>query len=309
MTGAGCFSGGMRSVLLYFLTRTSHRPRPRVLSIGDFGPVARPSNTGDGEEVTSEQTPHAAVGAGLLASPVRRAIVDALKKHHPAEGDIDPGGMTAAQLSEVLGLHPTTVRFHTDRLEAAGIIASHLTTAFGVGRPRKVYALPPHADDADRATYLLRLLELMTESFSTSDTPEQAGERWARDHLPRSASAPASSPGAWLGKIGPLVDLLRDWGYSPELTTSDGGRTCRIALADCPFMELARANTAVVCGIHQGLLRGALHQLGEDDVGVSISPFVGPNLCHADVTTRQSFADHHVHQSTEAPREESPHES
>lgn len=51
--------------------------------------------------------------------------------------------MTAAQLSEVLGLHPTTVRFHTDRLEAAGIIASHLTTAFGVGRPRKVYASHP----------------------------------------------------------------------------------------------------------------------------------------------------------------------
>jgi predicted ArsR family transcriptional regulator len=243
--------------------------------------------------VSPEQTSSAAVGAGLLASPARQGIVDALERYRPDEGEVDPGGLTSRQLADLLGLHPTTVRFHAERLEAAGIIRSHLTTVFGVGRPRKVYAVAPRASETDRTTYLLRLLELMTESFSTGATPEQAGERWARHHLPLEPTEPATSPGAWLGKVGPLVDVLQDWGYAPELTTRDGGRTCHISLTDCPFMGLARANPDVVCGIHRGLLLGALHQVGEPDVEVSLRPFVGPTLCHARVTTRQPFDSHH----------------
>ena len=78
--------------------------------------------------------------------------------------------MTAGQLADALGRHPTTVRFHTDRLEAAGIIRSHLTTVFGVGRPRKVYAVVPDEIGSDRSIYLLRLLQVMTESFNTGVT-------------------------------------------------------------------------------------------------------------------------------------------
>lgn len=258
-----------------------------------IGPIAHPSNACDGEDVNCEQEPDAAVRAGLLASPTRRAIVDALRSYRSHDGDVDAGGMTSGQLAELLGLHPTTVRFHTDRLEAAGIIRSQLTTAFGVGRPRKVYAVAPLVDETDRSTYLMRLLQLMTETFSTGATPEQAGAQWARDHLSVTPSSPATSPGAWLGKVGPLIDLLHEWGYAPELTTKDAGRTCRIALRDCPFMPLARAHPDVVCGIHAGLVSGALHELGEDDVAVSLEPFAGPNLCHVQLTTRQPFDTHH----------------
>lgn len=241
----------------------------------------------------SEQASRVADSAGLLTSPTRRAIVDALRSHRPAAGDLDAGGMTAAQLAELLGLHHTTVRFHTDRLEAAGIIGSHLTTAFGVGRPRKVYAVRPTAAGTGRTAYLLRLLQLMTESFSAGATPEQAGEQWARRHLDPVPQPPATSPGAWLSKVGPLVDVLQDWGYAPQLATAESGRTCHLTLNACPFLELARAHPDVVCGIHEGLLRGALRQVGEDDVDISLTPFVGPNLCHAQVTTRQPFVRHH----------------
>jgi predicted ArsR family transcriptional regulator len=242
--------------------------------------------------------------AGLLASPVRRAIVDALREYRPPEDQVDAGGMTARQLAALLGLHPTTVRFHADRLEAAGIIRSHLTTAFGVGRPRKVYAVAPVVAEQERSTYLLHLLEAMTESFSSGATPKEAGESWARQHLPLLSTPPATSPGAWLAKIGPLVDVLRDWGYAPELATTDGGRTCHIALTECPFLQLVAANPDVVCGIHRGLLLGALRQVGEEDVDVLVEPFVTPTRCHAQITTRQPFDSH-----PEQPREESPDES
>ena len=201
--------------------------------------------------------------------------------------------MTAGQLAEAVGLHPTTVRFHTDQLEAAGILRSHLTTQFGVGRPRKVYSAASAQAGHDQAGYLLRLLELMTESFNEGGTPQEAGEGWARRHLVLASSSPAASPGAWLGKVGPLVDVLQDWGYSPSLTTADGGRTCHITLADCPFRGLAQDNPDVVCGIHEGLVRGALRQVGEDDVAVVVTPFVRSTLCHVQITTRQAFDKHH----------------
>ena len=265
-----------------------------------FGPIADPWNADDCEDVNPEQTSTARLGADLLASPQRRAIVDALQRHHCGEGEVDPGGMTARQLADALGLHPTTVRFHTDRLEAAGIIRSHLTTMFGVGRPRKVYAVAEDEPEDDRTTYLLRLLRLMSESFNTGATPEQAGEHWARHHLTLTATKPAASPGSWLSKLGPLLDVLQDWGYLPELTTTEGGRTGHITLTACPVLDLARDNPAVVCGIHEGLVRGALHQLGEDDVAVSVTPFVRPNQCDVQIKTHQPFVKLH---------EESPDES
>jgi predicted ArsR family transcriptional regulator len=243
-------------------------------------------------------------GAGLLASPGRRAIVEALRTHRTGPGEPEVGGMTAQQLAARLGLHVTTVRFHADRLEAAGVIASHLTTAFGVGRPRKVYALAPTVAAQDRSAYLLHLLEAMTESFTSGATPEEAGEHWARHHLPLVPSPPATSPGTWLAKIGPLVDVLQDWGYAPELTTAGGGRICHIALTECPFLELAVAHPEVVCGIHRGLLLGALSQVGEEDVDVVVEPFVTPTRCRARIMTRQPFDNHH-----EQPREESLDES
>lgn len=232
-------------------------------------------------------------GAALLASPVRRAIVESLERYQADACGEEPasvGGRTAAQLAEELGLHVTTVRFHLDQLELAGLVLSHFTTVFGVGRPRKVYALAPSSAEPDHTASHLRLLAgLLSASFTSDLTPEQAGERWVREHVELPTSAPAATPGAWLTKLGMLIDVLQRWGYTPNLTTTDGGRACRIDLVDCPFMDLARANPEVVCGIHRGLVKGAMEQLGERQVEVSLQPFVGPSLCHAHVSTHQPF--------------------
>lgn len=228
-------------------------------------------------------------GAALLSSPVRRAIVEALRDESVL-ADPAAQGLTAAQLAEHLGLHVTTVRFHLDQLEKAGLVVSHFTTVFGVGRPRKVYAAAARSSPpADNASHLQLLAGLLTESFGSGATPAEAGEEWVRAHLQLPDDGPATTPGAWLTKVGRLVDVLHDWGYEPELSTADGGRSCRVELAHCPFMDLARANSAVVCGIHEGLLRGVLEQQGEHDVEVELLPFVGPDLCHAHLSTRTDF--------------------
>ncbi len=239
--------------------------------------------------VTTDLRPGEGPGQDLLASPVRRSLVDSLGREGATPAGPGPG-LTAAQLAERVGLHVTTVRFHLDRLEAAGIVRGEFTTAFGVGRPRKVYALAARVPSEPPAPEVLaKLTGLLAESFGGHLTPEQAGAEWARHHLRLEDTGPATTAGEWLTRVGQLVDVLTQWGYTPELTTSEGGRACRIDLAHCPFHDLARANTDVVCGIHQGLLAGAMQQMGEHDVEVSLQPFAGPDLCHARVATRTTF--------------------
>ncbi len=213
-------------------------------------------------------------------------------KTSPPESGIDAGGMTAAQLAEDLDLHVTTVRFHLHHLEDAGLVVSHFTAVFGVGRPRKVFALAP-APETETAvsgeSHHKRLAALLATSYSSGLSPEDVGERWADENIHLTAGTPATTPGAWLSKMGQLVDILGQWGYGTNVTTTDGGRSCRIDLFDCPFMDVARANPDVVCGIHRGLLTGTLNQLGEDQVDVSLQPFVGPRLCHARIRTDRAF--------------------
>lgn len=235
----------------------------------------------------------AAHGVDLLRSPARRTIVDYLANQRDENGFED--GITAAELADILDLHVTTARFHLDQLVTGGI----LDTAFvrqGVGRPRKVYSLAPGELREDVDSHAMKVLTaLLAESFAASAagdplSPFEAGRRWAEDHVPVEDSEPATTPGAWLAKVGRLIDALRDWGYTPDLSTSDGGRTAELTLSHCPFLELARDNPAVVCGIHRGLIAGTLEQFGEDDAEVSLEPFVSPQHCLAHVTTHNPFA-------------------
>lgn len=231
----------------------------------------------------------------LLDSPVRREIVDLLA--NPPAAELEEGawlGLTTAELAQELGLHVTTIRFHLDRLVTGGLVESEFRTG-RVGRPRKVYRFRPRdlgigstarADQAHRA-----LAELLTEAWSAGRlgeplSPEEAGERWVRHHadVGHSAEPPARTPGAWIGKVGRTVDLLSRWGYRPDLRTTEDGRSAEFTLVDCPFLALAETNTDVVCGVHRGLLKGAMDAVGEPDTEVSLHPFVGPGRCLATVT-------------------------
>lgn len=230
--------------------------------------------------------------AVLMASPVRRAIVAALER---AAGDGGPVGRTAAQLAQSVGLHVTTVRFHLDQLVAAGILRVDAERHDGPGRPRNVYALAPGETgragrSAPSATSgPLRLLaDLLVDTVSASLTgapadPVEAGRAWARQHVPRDDGQPARTPQEWLDRVGLVTDSLREWGYHPELVRDEHGWTARVELTDCPFMDIARRDTAVVCGIHAGLITEAAHRLGAPDAVTSLEPFVGPARCRAHI--------------------------
>lgn len=247
---------------------------------------------------TSEDTELADTGAELLRSAVRRDIVDTLA--HLPVGQRDEG-LTAQELSRLVGLHVTTVRFHLDQLGAGGLVDSHSVRSPGAGRPNKRYVVAPGSFEASRSDSHATLAALLAETWSTRTadgrplTPEQAGAAWAHaradDLVARASSTePATTAGVWLSKVGLMIDVLRAWGYTPAIRSHDDGRTVDVDVVACPFIELAREQPAVVCGVHRGLMRGTLEVLGEPDAELSLTPFVEPALCMAHVTTRTSFA-------------------
>ena len=233
----------------------------------------------------------------LLSSPVRRRLVDTVADlTRDGTGEIGP---TAAQLAEVVGLHVSTVRFHLDQLVAADVLESHFVRRGGAGRPRKVY-LPARSSlrttGRVHETESLRLLSgllaqgLMGDPGAPRPSPDDVGRGWVRDNVPADDPATAAdTPGRWLAKIGQVIDALEQWGYTPNIRTTEDGRTATVALAHCPFIDLAHDNPAVVCGIHRGLIAGALEQFGEHEIEVGLQPFVEPTLCLAHIRTTAPF--------------------
>ena len=234
----------------------------------------------------------------VLGSPVRRAILDTLANLPVLATADTPNrskGLTAAELGERVGLHVTTVRHHLERLELAGLVHRHAERT-GVGRPRHHFTAAPGnlAEVGDPSAYRL-LAEVLTEAMaSVNPDAVSAGRRWSQRTIstaldPDVRAAPARTPGQWLGKLGALIDLLDSWGFDPSVTTEAGGRTSRVCLNRCPLRELAAANPAVACGVHRGVLEGALDALGEEGVTVELEPFVQPDLCVARLTPYPPF--------------------
>ncbi len=235
-------------------------------------------------------------GAALLTSAVRRRIVEHLAElpRLAAEGPTRERGLTAAELGRVLGLHTTTIRFHLDQLVAAGILRSQFVRSGGAGRPAKRYVVEETelgtvvAGSSEGPYQILATLlaDALAEGGQEGVSPEAAGRDWVRRRM--AARAPeggtptsAGTPGEWVGKVGAVVDLLSEWGYVPDLAVTGQEGDVTLTLHDCPFRDLARVHPDIVCGVHLGLLRGALESAGEDQAGVSLQPFVTPTTCSA----------------------------
>lgn len=268
-------------------------------------------------------------GAGLqlLRSDVRRRLFDhlstlatAVPSGLPHQGTGHQRGLSAQELAEVVGLHLTTVRFHLDQMVDAGLLSAvQAAPSGGAGRPRKLYSVPPVQMTAPTEPHALQayaaLSEIVTNAAGqirataedstvqgpaaleeTPQTLEESGRAWARDHVARVVAqvyeaGPATTPGAWMGKIGVVLDLLVGWGHAPEVRTSAGAAETDIILRDCPFLALAKDQPHLVCGVHRGLLRGALDALGEESVKLDLAPLIDRHTCRAHLIVTTPFAD------------------
>jgi predicted ArsR family transcriptional regulator len=118
----------------------------------------------------------------------------------------------------------------------------------------------------------------------------EAGRAWGAE-LVRDSTArqgQTSDPAVSLSAVAmrrEVVDLVDELGFAP---TADARATV-IKLHRCPLLEAAHQQPEVVCGVHLGLVRGALHEMGADPAkteATALQPFSEPGACRLDMVPR-----------------------
>lgn len=218
----------------------------------------------------------------VLASPARIRVLEVVAQH--------PGGIDAGSIAPRVGLHVNTVRGHLEVLEHVGLVGSDLEDRHHRGRPRRLFKATPTSpeglsdgdgpfDGDGQGAY--RALAAALAEVAHDPSPDRegaviaAGSRWGRElvagETPVVAATPQQPAPAALRDR--LVELLDRLGFAPSAAAPD-----RIELHRCPFLDLAREHPEVVCGLHRGILAGALESLGHDGE-IELDPFTTPTTC------------------------------
>jgi predicted ArsR family transcriptional regulator len=190
----------------------------------------------------------------------------------------------AHHLAAATGLHVTTVRFHLQILERAGLVVSRPRRRGGSGRPRTVYAATAQrSTDTGARTYQDLAAVLATHLDDTTEgrsaRAERAGMAWAAHVATARPSAATGSGFTSSEAASQVTQVCSELGFDPELSADGDG--WRIRLRACPFRAVAREHPEVVCSVHLGLIRGTLDRLGGPPLASRLVPFVEPELCVA----------------------------
>ena len=170
------------------------------------------------------------------------------------------------------GLHENTVREHLTALVRAGFVHRERAAPTGRGRPAWLYsAAPERPHEREYAGLAVALAGAIAEnSPSPREAAVAAGRTWGAQLVGR---APESERGDTAGPTTRVVALLDELGFAPRV--SEGG----VRLTRCPLLEAAHRHRDVVCGVHLGLVQGALERAGGTGEGVELVPFFEAGAC------------------------------
>ncbi len=223
-------------------------------------PVGPRSESSGGARPVPGQRDDPGVHAAL-ASPARRRLMARLRA--------DSDAPTAAELADHLAVHVTTVRFHLDQLERAGLVLATTDHTRRRGRPAVRY----RAVEVDLATAREQMIDALARAAAGPGTTEEnarsAGRRWAEGMRAQPGDARTA-----------LTDVAGRLGFAPE---SDGDV---VRLRGCPFRSAARRTPQVICQVHLGLVQAIAARADDGDhVRVGLIPFAEPETCHLTLAT------------------------
>ena len=191
-----------------------------------------------------------------------------------------PEPTTLAALIAATGLHANTLREHLEALEEADLVRRQRAAPNGRGRPAWLYRA---TNQEEHSEYAGLAATLAATIHRTSDSPREdgiaAGREWGRD-LARVKGRP-QDPGG-LAARRQVVGLLADIGFAPV----PDDRLSVVRLTRCPLLEAAHRYPDVVCGVHLGIVRGALEEYGADAERTELFPFSEPGACRLELMTR-----------------------
>lgn len=188
--------------------------------------------------------------------------------------------LTIAQISDQLGVHPNTVRFHLDSLVTEGRVERVEPDHRRPGRPPLMFRAIRGMDPGGTRRYRV-LAEILTVGLAgdrhASAKALEAGRAWANRIV-----RPTRQPPGVQASINRLVELLDELGFAPQRPKTRA--EAQVGLRHCPFLELAEDRPAVICPIHLGLMQGALEAWRAPITVNRLDPFVEPDLCLAHIT-------------------------
>ncbi|MGH3729818.1 MAG: helix-turn-helix transcriptional regulator, partial [Micromonosporaceae bacterium] len=211
----------------------------------------RPAPTSEGQP-TPEDKPAAddwsVSAAATLDEPTRRRLYQHVTRQ--------PTPVSRDEAATALDLPRATAAFHLDRLADSGlldVVYERRTgrTGPGAGRPSKLYKQSDRQVDLTiperRYEFAGQLLAAaLAEAERTGESPGAVLRRRARDL------------GHDLGEAArdhEVTAVLERYGFQPRTEAGE------IVLHNCPFHELARRHTELVCGMNLCLLDGLLDSL------------------------------------------------
>lgn len=208
-------------------------------------------------------------------SPARAVVLEAVREAgEPA---------TLARLSESTGLHQNTLREHLEALVARGLVRRTRSAPSGRGRPAWLYSPADPALSGAGSEYAGLAATLASHLHRTSSDPSAdavaAGRVWGRDLARKAGAPPEPGPVAARRQVAKLLDEI---GFAPR--TDDKATTVR--LTRCPLLETAKEYPDVVCGVHLGIVRGALEEYGADSERTDLFAFSEPGACRLELLTR-----------------------
>ncbi|WP_306232907.1 helix-turn-helix transcriptional regulator [Agrococcus beijingensis] len=179
------------------------------------------------------------------------------------------------QAAEALGMPVHRARFHLERLEQAGLLETDYArpdgrSGPGAGRPAKRYrradreiavALPPR--EYDLAGSLLA-----TAIDTAAATGEPVADAVARVAAGRGRELGAAADAAD-DPLAAAAAVLAEHGYEPHRTERG------IELANCPFHQLSRSHTRLVCGMNEALLTGVTDVVAPGRLRARLDPAPG----------------------------------
>jgi predicted ArsR family transcriptional regulator len=216
---------------------------------------------------------------GVLAEPARRALYT-----HVLEAQ---GPVSREQAAEAVGMAVHSVKFHLDKLVAAGLLEveyRRLTgrTGPGAGRPAKLYrrserevalSLPPRRYDLAGHVLAAAVERAVRDDASVADTLSEVAYQVGRELVTAAVTGAAEDAGNPQGggdsPMNRTARVLGRHGYEPRIEERE------LCLTNCPFDRLAAEHTELVCGLNLTLIGGVLDGLGATTLRARLAPKPG----------------------------------
>ena len=229
-----------------------------------------PRTAPDGGQAAADDMPTAATddiaAIGSITDVARRELYCYVAAQaHPVRRE---------EAAEAVGMPLHRARFHLEKLEQAGLLAADYARPAGrggpgAGRPAKRY----RRADRDVAVSLPQREYDLAGSLLASaiDAAAETGEP-VTDAVARVAAARGRELGGAADDADPLdaaAEVLAEHGYEPRRTERG------VELANCPFHELSRAHTRLVCGMNEALLSGVADAVAPGALRARLDPAPG----------------------------------